>query len=346
MRYAELFQETINELISSLENFFVLKSEFLLSKKSFILTAHHSQRGLELCNKMKAYFPALKNLIEEFEKIAINKELPWPKWDWNEIENKINTSHDKLVEILAKCIPALSQIEHKENFPDMFVQTYNTVCQDCYEAMILAKADKFKNLFPLLFIGSLAAHEKLRKQLKDWQPETGLTITIEPLVDIMELSGYARIYSELFAIPDIWDICKTTWDKYFESHAQPNDAVKFLITLYQYRKGLFQISPRDILRTNWQIGFNNKLREMNLIDDMFSSRYYGVKESITKHKSSLIRAICRGRHEPHISATEVFIITYILKRPKLEGIEFKDMWELSEAIEREENRSNNGDYNV
>jgi len=283
----------------------------------------------------------LKVLVEEFVKIAINKELLWPKWDWTEIENKMNKSQDRLVEILAKCIPALSQIEQKENFPDMFGQTYNIVCQGCYEAMILAKADKFKDLFPLLFVGSLAAHEKLREQLKEWRPETGLTIAIEPLMDIMELSGYAKIYSELFEIPDIWHTCQTTWDKYFESHTQPNDAVKFLITLYQYRKSLFQISPRDILRTNLQISFNNKLREMNLIDDMFSSQYYGVKESKTRHKSPLIRALCRGRYEPHISAAEVFIIIYLLKRPESKGIEFKDRWQLSKTIEREENRNNN-----
>ncbi len=291
----------------------------------------------------KCSFFSSKKLIEEFKKVRVNKDLPWPQWDWNQIKDRIDKSHDKLVENLAKCIPTLSLVEHTEKFPDIFGQIYNTVCQDCYESMILAKSDKFKTLFPLLFIGSLAAHEKLREQFKDLQPQTGLTITIEPLMDIMELSGYAKIYSELFAIPDIWDICKTTWDKYFESHIQPNDAVKFLITSYKYRKSLFQISPRDILRTNWQKSFNNKLREMNLIDDIyiFSSQYYGDKESKTKHKSPLIRAMCRGRYEPHISAAEVFIISYLLKRPESQGIYFKDMRRLSEAIEREENRSNN-----
>jgi len=341
MRYLELFQEAVNELISALENFFVLKSESLLSNKSFILAAHHSQRGLEMCKKFSAHFPALKNLVEEFEKIAINKELPWPKWDWNEIENKIAKSHDKLIEILAKCIPALSQIEYRESFPDIFGQTYNIVCQDCYEAMVLAKADKFKILFPLLFYGSLAAHEKLREQLKGGQPETGLTIAIEPLMDILELSGYAKIYSELYGIPDIWDVCQLKWDKYFESHAQPKDAIKFLIASYEYRRSLFQIFPRDILRTNWKMSLNNKLREINLIDDMSSSGYYGVRKSKIEHKSPLIRAICRGRYEPHISASEVFIITYLLKRPESKEIEFEDKWKLLEAIERKENESDN-----
>ena len=123
MRYAELFQETVNEILLSLEEFFVSKSNSLLSKGFFILAAHHSQRGLEMCNKIRAHSPSLKKLIEEFEKMVINKDLPWPKWNWNRIKDKVNNSHDKLVENLANCIPSLSLIEHREKFPDLFGQT-------------------------------------------------------------------------------------------------------------------------------------------------------------------------------------------------------------------------------
>ena len=345
MRYLELFQETVNELLSSVEDFFISKSDSFISKKSFILAAHHSQRGLKMCNKIRAHFPSLKKLIEEFEKIRVNKDLPWPQWDWNQIKDRIDKYHDKLVENVAKCIPTLSLVEHKENFPDLFGQTYNTVCQDCYESMLLKNPKKFKNLFPLLFVGSLVAHEKLRKKVKGWPPETGLAISLEPLLDIMELSGYAKLYSELFDISEIWDVCKTTWDKYFDSHDQPGNGLRFLIELYKYRKSLFQIFPRDILRTNWQINFNNKLREMNLIGDMFSSSYPWNKDVKIKHKSSIIRAICRGRYEPHVSATEIFIIIYLMKRPESKGVEFKDMWGLSKLINQEEN-SREGDIDV
>ena len=83
---------------------------------------------------------------------------------------------------------------------------------------------------------------------------------------------------------------------------------------------------------------------MDLIDDMFSSsRLPWEKNMKIKHKSPLIRALCRGRYEPHGSTAEVFIITYLLKRPKSQGIEFKDMRELSKAIEKEQNNDNKGD---
>jgi len=83
---------------------------------------------------------------------------------------------------------------------------------------------------------------------------------------------------------------------------------------------------------------------MDVIDDRFSSsRLPWEKNMKNKHKSPLIRALCRGRYEPHISAAEVFIINYLLKRPESQGIEFKDMWELSKAIEKEQNNNNRED---
>jgi hypothetical protein len=344
MRYAELFQETVNEILLALEEFFVAKSSFLLSKGFFILAAHHSQRGLELCNKIRVHSPVLKTLTKELEKMVINKDLPWPAWDWSQINDKVDNSHDKLVENLANCIPSLSLIEHREKFPDLFGQAYNIVCQDCYESMILKKANKFKNIFPLLFFGSFKAYERLTKTIKDLQPDPRLIISLDPLIDIMELSGYAKIYSELFDIPEIWNVCGETWNKYFDSSDNSENRVKFLVKFYEYRKGLFQISQRDILRSNWQIGLNDKLQGMDLIDDMFSSsRLPWEKNMKNKHKSLLIRALCRGRHELLISAAEVFIITYLLKRPESQGIEFKDMREISKAIEKEQNNDNKED---
>jgi len=50
MRYAELFKESIEVLLSSLEENFVSKSEPLLTQKSFVLVAYYSQRGLEMYN--------------------------------------------------------------------------------------------------------------------------------------------------------------------------------------------------------------------------------------------------------------------------------------------------------
>ncbi|MDR4496425.1 MAG: hypothetical protein MRK02_00615 [Candidatus Scalindua sp.] len=341
VRYVEQLHESIDEILKCLEELFVSKSDALLSKKSFTMVAYHSRRGLEMCNKIVFHLPKLKVLVDNLNKMQINKELPWPKWDWNQIENRINKSYDRLIENLAKCIPILSVVEHEENLPDIFGMVYNTVCQDCYKSMILKNPEKFKKIFPLLFFGSLKAHETLRKKLKDWQPETSLNISFEPLLDIMEISGYAKIYSELFNIQAIWDICETTWNVYLDTLPNPTKTLEYFIKLCEYRMSLlFQTTPRDSLRTNWRIDFENKLQKMDLVDPMFSSNYYSEEDTKTKHNSSLIRALCRGRYEPHVSSAEVFIIIYMLKRKESKDIKFDDRYGLSKQIKNEEDSIN------
>lgn len=342
IRYIELFKEAVSILLDSLEVFFISRSKDLLSRKLFILSANHSHRGLEMCNKMRVHLPVLENLVKEMGKYLINNKSAAPEWDWEEIRESIDNAHDKLIENLAECMPFISQIEYKEDFPDIFGQCYATLCQDCYQTLIMKKANKFIHIFPLLFRGALSAHEILRKKLKDWEPESAAGITLEPLIDIMELSGYAKIYTELFNIPDIWNICKNTWDEYLKSRSNSNEVMKYLITSYSYRKNLFQIFPRDILRTNWKMKFRNMLRELDLIDEMFSAQYPNrQKRDENRHNSPLIRALCSRRHEPFNTATEVFIITYLLKRPDASGLEFKDLRNLSKAISQEEKEERN-----
>jgi len=149
-RYLELFKESVDETLSLLNDFFVIKSEYLLSQEKFILAAFHSHRALELINKIEAHQPYLKTLIEELNKTRIEKELKWVNWEWQQIDEKLSQVYDKLVENLARCLPSLSLIEFKENFPDLFGQTYSFVCQDCFDSMLSKKATEFKNLFPLL----------------------------------------------------------------------------------------------------------------------------------------------------------------------------------------------------
>lgn len=190
--------------------------------------------------------------------------------------------------------------------------------------------------FPPFFKGTLRTPKIIVEQIKDWRQEVGLIIATEPLMDIMELSGYAKIYSELFNIPDFWNKCKTIWDNRFKSRNLPNDMIKTLIDLYNYRKSFLQIEPGN-LRLKWQMGFRNKLIEMNLIKP--SSYHCGGTE--VQHPSPLIRAICKVEYE--VPAAEVFIITYLLQRKESAGIEFNDRCGLLEAIEQEEINSKKDD---
>jgi hypothetical protein len=332
-RYAEIIIENIDDLLKAMEDVFVTVSDELITGKSSILASHHSQRGMETCNKIRAHLPRIVKHFEDMKQYAVNKDLPLPQFDIDIAQKKLEEISDKLIQNIAQCIPALSTVEQKEDFPDLFGQSYSLVCQNCYEALREKQTDKYKILFPRLFLGAISAHEKLRTTLKGWRPEDGVMIMIEPLIDILELSGYSKIYSELYEEPEIWEICKKTWDgffKVFESNGGSTDIIKKLVAAYELRGSLLRISPRDTLRTNWEMNLEHKLRGMGFADDMFTS-YHQRRPS--KHKSKFINNFFGGRIGLHVRPAEIFIVCYLLERADSKGVEFNDRWNIKETLD-------------
>lgn len=340
-RYFDLSKESIDTLLDSLDKFFISESEAFIQNKLFLLAALLSKRGLETCSKMRANLPYLEKALTELDKSAlVIKEIPCLKIDWEIVRNRIDKAHNKLVEIQAKCLPALSLLKKQKTRPDVFGQTYNTVCQEAYYALAENKKDMFVALFPLLFVGALMAFENLREDLKDREVEVLISIASEPLLDILNLSGYAKVYSALYEQKEIWDVCISVWNNYLKDRQDKKELLKKFVGLQEFRKGQFKIFPRDYLRTNWETMLGAKLQEKNVIDDRlgFSSEPWGRKD--IDHKSPFIRALCRGRYLHHVSAPDIFILTYLLKQPEAQGIEFRDYSQLNEAIDRETQKDN------
>ncbi len=337
VRYLDIFKECLDKLLDSLDSIFISKSNAFIDKKLFMLSALLSKRGLETCSKMRANFPYLEKIVKAItEKEIVEKDIPYSKIDWDNVRNKISEAYDKLVEIQAKCIPTLSIIKRPKNWPDVFGQTYNTVCHETYRALIEKNQSKFSILFPLLFFGAIMASENLRTELSDRDVEVIVSIMSEPLLDLLNLSGYAKIYSELYNEPKLWKDCSSIWDGYFKKQENAKPLLEKLIGLQEYRKSKFQIFPRDTLRTNWELMLQHKLREMNVIDDMLGSSS-PWRDTDKKHSSALIRALCSGRYI-HTSADEVFILTYLLKLPDAVDIKYQDRFGLNKNIEEEKQK--------
>ena len=343
VRYLDVLKENLDKLLESLESIFIAKSNALIGKRLFMLAALFSKRGLETCSKMRANFSYLEKTVNAIaEKELVEKDIPCSKIDWDGVRNKINEAYDKLIEIQGKCLPTLSIIKRPKNWPDVFGQTYNTICHETYRSLFEKDQNKFSMLFPLLFFGAIVASENLRTELSDRDVEVIVSIMSEPLLDLLNLSGYAKIYSELYNEPKLWQDCSSVWDAYFKKQENKKPLLEKLIGLQEYRKSKFQIFPRDTLRTNWDLMLQRKLREMNLIDDMLGSS--PRRDQKNKHTSALIRALCHGRYI-HTSADEVFILTYLLKQPEAVDIKYQDRFALNKSIEDEENNKEQGQDN-
>ena len=139
-----------------------------------------------------------------------------------------------------------------------------------------------------------------------------LVLSSGPVEDIIALSGYAKLFSELDEKDYYGDVAKT-WDAYLADFPEPKNPLKAIVALLEYRTGDFSMPARDLERTGWHQNFQRLLRERGLLTDGLS-RY---ESSRPRHSSRIIQAITRGGMMMMEHASDVFLIDYVM--PKLVG---------------------------
>ena len=65
----------------------------------------------------------------------------------------------------------------------------------------------------------------------------------EPLENLFEISGYAKLYSELYQNHELWDAVESLWSAYFESIGNAKQIIQFIVTIVHEPKLLIFDEP-------------------------------------------------------------------------------------------------------
>ncbi len=317
--FVRLLSEASEKLVAELEAAVAGETESIVSAGHHLLAAQMISRGLEACNKFAVHLIEFEASYKRLSELRRVEDIPWATVDWEDLSERVGAVRERLVSALAGCLPKLAEVPQSEELPDYFGQAYTVLAEENYRAMAKGDEELFKRLFPPLFFGCLSANNRLSEQLQDRDTTTALVFSTEPLVDLLDLSGFAIIFSELHG-KRYGAVVKAMWDEYFSKHPKPSAVLEFLTSVVGNRQQLFfGITPRDLVRTSWKQDLERRFRESGMMDDVFGWDPFpeGKKH---KHESELIRVLTRGGHmfyEPH----DVFLATYASKRPEFSGIE-------------------------
>lgn len=324
------------EFIKTLhQDLFQKNVERLIKEKKFLPAAHLIERWLEFTNKLSVCGWRLQKLIEDCAKLKKVKDLSWVEIDFSK-EKKLVESFDKrAVDKLIYLLPMLTQLPETDlqDLPDHFGQAYTFGVEACYQACHDNDTERFKKIFPAVFLGALSAHDSTRKNVQGWAQDSQIIFSSEPLEDLLSLSGFAKLYSELYENAELWETCENAWNNYLDN-TNAKDVIGFLVETAKYRDSKFMIMPKAMLRSNWDINFRRKLVEMNLISDPLEDHLSRRDRSIN-HTSPIIRVI--GRYGDLLPADprNIFFITYLSKHPSAQDTEFSDRRDLEQRIEEE-----------
>jgi len=334
------------EYLKSLHvDYFQPKFEKLLAGNQLALAVQLIQRWIEFSNKYSHLVRLIKKHVDSCSKFHNLKDLPWPDFKMNE---QIKTADDREKEVIDKLItmlPKLKTLVIGDDLPDYFGQALVFGVQACYEACEDNDYERLKKILPAVFDASLTAFEKIRQKVQEWsEEESKIIYSTEPLVNLFEISGYAKLYSELYQNSKLWETVEQLWNNYLKT-VDAKNVLKFISAMVAYRATVFKIMPQATLRSNWQMAFNHKMRERGMPTFPDHDSYDFVnRQRRPEHPSALIRVMARSGGLMGLdTGQEVFLATYLSQHEDADGIEFPDRRGLTERIQREEQELNNQD---
>jgi len=320
--FIRFIEQTCNELLTEFEKAIADEAESLVKEKKSIFAAQLIERGLEGCNKFAYHFNALKRYVEALNKLRRVEDRPCPTIDWEAHDRRIAKVRERLLAALVQAIIGLAYLPKTDKLPDYFGHAYAFISDECYSTLAAGEEARFGRLFPTFFTAGLTARDQLLSSLQIADPVTKFGFSVQPLLDVVEISGFAYLFGELDG-KNFRSKVEEVWDKYFETVPDKEATARFICSNIARQPWPFMSYPRDHMRAAWEQDFERRLRSLGLMDSMSSRGFMYARKDESRHPSKLIRAISGGMtlyYKPY----DVFFAEYFMKRFDPSKLELSD----------------------
>jgi hypothetical protein len=173
-------------------------------------------------------------------------------------------------------------------------------------------------------------------QVEEWT-EQKLQIAAAPILDALEICGYGKLLSEFYGDNQLWKAVSDVWDGFLKE--SPN-ALGLLAVILTAGVPSFQIPLRGIIRTQWSMRVQQKLRELPRRHSYRAGISAIVGFDTIDHPSPLVRYCARYDFQ---NGRDIFAALYLAKLPGADKLDWgASVRDLDESLEREEGRRDGG----
>lgn len=314
-KFARYVVDTVQRLIQQIASLFVDESASLIDQGSLAFAAQTCTRGIEAVTKGRLCLKSAQHCLDELA--AYSRPLgfhlinaKWPDVNWDALAHRLDETHERVLLVWAKALPTLMMLPKSEHLPDMFGQACTELAVGCFTAMAEGKEDLFKQLFLAYFLGALAASDRLFEELRERETWLQLSLGTDPILDVLEISGYALVYSEL-GVGDFWSAVKGHWDWLFKDPQEGQSRIEKFEALVSYRENQLVSTPHNLIRTGWKQAFGALMRDKGLDGDFTTQRYFGIPSKLEAYSPLIQVLLGRGMGGiPFWDLYSVFLAVY------------------------------------
>lgn len=264
--------------------------------------------------------------------------LPWSEIDAGSLRSDSKQRQHELLKLMSQQGTLLSLLKRPEGYPDYAGQFLHTAGEVALDALLINELSLLESTFAPYLHGCLLRFESLRPKgtNTDWRAQQDFKIAAAALLDVMDVSGYAKLLSEFHGNNALWKIVTSAWDAYLAKNREQSP-LQLLAIAIAFTEMAFEIPHRAVLRTTWR----QRVEQQMAVVPRHEVFYRGSLSSgiVINHESALIRLFAREPYGSFYDGIDVFIAYYLRYVEGGGGLEFGTRRrDLRESIEREERR--------
>lgn len=280
------------------------------------MTAATLSRQWEYWHKLSEQVTVWERAWSEMSDNRKLKELPWAKFDAQSTRIALKPMKAILLKAMSGLQARLSVLERPPAYPDYAGQFLHFCGEAVLEALIDEDAGLLKDIFTRYFVGCLTQFAKTpSNDGPDWLVAQNLRIASAAVLDLMDVSGYALLFSELHENKALWSIVCSAWNRYFADDRK-TEAIVALVNFVESGLGA---KPRDMLRIKWQRRVEDKIAQLPrkpIIDDT----WYMANKMEVIHPSHLVRIMASHTNSLSYDGIDMFVALYLARKTGSESL--------------------------
>jgi len=283
-----------------------------VSGERFDLAAVVSIASLELFNKVEANFYRVQGAIEKLDQYR--NETGDKAWAvLPDGKNWAAEGRRNSLRRLAVCLPELRVAAHDPHRPDLHGQVFQYVFDATFSALLDGDVELAKPLFFAVFMEADQMRLRVAADLADHDDRTKVAFALDPIVGLMELSGYARLMQEVDG-KGIWNEVRGSWDVLLDS-AGGQERAGFFLTAADAVDSLLAMSPGSVMRVSRSQQLHRVLEARGIVARDWSP--WTEPPDPTTLRSPIVEAFAPGDLGINDDLADLFLADYLsTKLPK------------------------------
>lgn len=291
--------------------------EFVASLVKLKMTEAATQVALASLHshwKLPRWFDELTLLVDRYQVYAHYTEEPYklPEINTVEMTQQLASKRDDAIAMLGRgdMVGHIFKPKHNDELPDHFGQIYFELAEACISALEQNDESKLDKVLPMFVsLAFLAADSKFTDPSLDVNREFRLHLISTVINDLASVLGFAILYGAYFDNEKLSESALAYFDAWIERATDKQQYLKRMVLLSNPYSFSMSASPRGLIRINWQMSFEQRMR-----DDGFGNQMGMTRGRL--HPNKIVREFLRS----HSDASHLFFAKQIVQQ--LDPIDF------------------------